>query len=59
MTIRKPLANFLTPIVSGLTPSDGGALSPARAARIEERLRELDTARREAWAQLRGYGMPT
>lgn len=55
MTTRKPLADFVMPIVSGLAPAEPGVgtLSPARAAHLEERLRELDEARREAWAELR------
>lgn len=49
------LIDFLTPIETGLTPVDGGGLSPARAAELHRQLRELDQARHRAAADSRSY----
>jgi hypothetical protein len=56
MTVRR-LADYLTPITSGLTPCppDIGRLSQLRAAELAARLRKLETARREALIASRDY----
>jgi len=51
--VRRPLADFLTPIASGLVPTNLGALTPERAAQLEEQLRELAYARGAALEALR------
>lgn len=61
VTTRRPLDDYVTPIVSGLTPQAGSSiddvLSLARAAELREHLAELDRARRQAWLEIRSYGL--
>lgn len=49
------LSNFATPITSGLVPARHGELSRQRAETLDRRLRDLDTARRRAHVESRGY----
>lgn len=48
---------FTAPIGGGLTPADAGVLDIARAGALDRKLRDLDTARRRAWLEIRNVGV--